>query len=200
MNARGGLLLLGLFATGCCCPDLVTSQTSPSETLLAWQSSLCHDDVDGEYACLSLDYKRQIGGLPSYHVARQQLLSEEPAFAYLLQRVDLLDRVVDERRDESDTHAWIVLEAGGEQLEIGFLRETTVRLGFVGQHSDTRQNTAPVEALVVTDGRQFGTRLSAPRLPEDELPNLRSLELTSVWRISSVTGLLAPPPGSPSVE
>lgn len=200
MTIRALLLALGLFATGCSCPDLVTAQTTPSETLLAWQSSLCHDKVEAEYACLSLDYKRQIGGLPSYHIARQLLLDEQPAFSYVLKRVDLLDRVVEERRDDSDTQAWITLEAGGEQVEIGFERETTVRLGYVDGRSDARQITTGIEELVVSDGKQFGTRLSSPRLPTDDLPGLRSLQLTSVWRIASVAGLVPPPPDAAGVE
>ena len=35
------LALCGLLLATGCCPDLMVSQASPSDTLLSWQSSLC---------------------------------------------------------------------------------------------------------------------------------------------------------------
>ena len=146
------LALCGLLLATGCCPDLMVSQASPRDTLLSWQSSLCRDDVEGEYACLALDYKREIGGLPSYHIARQLLLEENPAFAFALKRADLLDRVVDERTDEGDAEASFEVGVAWATLQC----EELVRQGAPGIHFYTLNRspaTRRVHANVAgTDG------------------------------------------------
>ena len=127
-RARGAIVsaLLAALCGACACPPLIEKYDTPQATLDLWQAHLCRDDVEGEYACLSLDFQRA-NGFQAYYAGREALLAREPTAAWLFKHADLHDHVVATNFTPDGRYASIVLSAGrDDSLSVLFEREAWV--------------------------------------------------------------------------
>ncbi len=175
-----------------CCPPLKTSYTTPAETLGSWQSQLCHDEPEGEYRCLSRGLQQSMGGFETYFAARQELFASEPLMAFLIQRVDLPSRAVEELSLQGGLGHRLVFEESGQRFAIEFVVETlaTVRL------ADGTELPARLEREIASylsrDRRAQWLNIPRPLLTDEQAAALQSLSFEQQWKISSIDGLSAP--------
>lgn len=176
-----------------CCPPLRESYASPEDTLLSWQSHLCHDDAQGEYRALSGGLQRQMFGFETYIAARRKMLDEEPLIAFLLKRVDLPGRVVERSVSEDGAAVDLVFEESGQRFSIRFVVETQVIATTESGEQVPGRLDGPLPFYFGQDRRRQWVNLPAPRLNDEEREGLRSLLLEQRWKIDNIQGLTALP-------
>lgn len=190
--------VLLLVPLACACPPERVSWQTPDETLATWQARFCRDDVQGEYACLSAAFQRAMQGFPSYHAARGALLEEHPVVARLLARADLAEHLVETSFDLDGRRAWQTFRVSGDELVIGYERETWITLEFRDGTTLAGRQDRPLAALL---GVQFGRQwldIARPELPPRErLAELHSLHVDERWKIADIAGLAPASGGLP---
>jgi len=186
---RAALAVALLLPAACACPPLVEGYASPEDTLLAWQAHLCRDDAQGEYGCLSAGFQRAMGGFPTYHAARAELLEQQPTTAWLFARADLLEHVTASDRDERGGRARLSLGTGDERVEVSFERETWLVITWDdGRREAVNQGRQLAELLGSQLGRQWLTIIRPPLQPE-QLEHVRALAVEPRWKIAALAGL-----------
>ena len=188
------LVLLLLLPAACACPTPIERWDTPQATLALWQARLCHDDPEGEYACLSRGFQKSFGGYQSYFAARTALLQQNATAAWLFGHADLLDHVADISFDPDGQHAAIVLASGDNSLVVGFEREAWVSATWDDGHVETNRQRAPLDSLVVTSPKGQWLRVDRPELTDPH--HLSELRFTGRWLISDLAGLATPAPAA----
>src|SRR5262245_58989347 len=145
---RAALVLAGLLLAGCRCPPLIEDYDTPHDTLATWQAHLCHDDPEGEYACLAASFQAAMGGFPNYYAARTALLEQRPVASWLLRHADLRDYEAETSYSADGRGAAVRLEARGETVWLRFEREAWVTIGFADGTSVTRRQIHPMDELL----------------------------------------------------
>jgi len=178
-----------LLSAACTCPPLIESYETPRDTLALWQARLCRDDVQGEYACMASSFQRSMQGFATYHVARKALLKDDPVAAWVFERADLDDAIIESGYGPDADTAWIVLGRGNNRLTVMFEREPYVTVRWADGSSQTRRQKTPLDKLFDRrDGRAW-LGISQPPIPEDRLHELRALLVEPRWKISDLAGL-----------
>ena len=200
LAARCALPALLLLAAGCACPSPPTRYDTPVDTLRTWQARLCADDPQGEYACLAASMKRRLQqGFENYYAAREALLRDHPAAAWLFSRSDLDARIVATSFSADGLHASVTLDARDELLDVVFEREAWVRLvRDDGSQQLARQERAMGQLVTARNGSQW---LLVEKPPLTDPDRLREIHVESRWLISDLAGLAGTdntlPPGDP---
>jgi hypothetical protein len=178
-----------LLSAACTCPPLIESYETPRDTLALWQANLCRDDAQGEYGCLAASFQREMQGFATYHVARRALLKDDPLAAWVFERADLDDAIVETGFGPDADSAWIVLARGGVRLTVWFQREPYVTVRWADGSSQTLRQKLSFDELL--DRRDGITRvgITRPNIPEDRLHELRSILIEARWKISNLAGL-----------
>lgn len=189
-----------LFSVACACPQLVESYDTPRDTLALWQAQLCRDDEQGEYACLAASFQRTMHGFATYHNARAALLRDDPFAAWVLQRADLQDAIVESGFGPDANSAWIVLGDGDRRMTVLFEREPYVTVRWSDGSSQTRRQALPIEALFEWHDDRTWFGFPRPPVPDNRLRELRAIILEPRWKISDLGGLATGTTGnSPAV-
>ncbi|MGQ0553972.1 MAG: hypothetical protein ACT4PU_12235 [Planctomycetota bacterium] len=185
-----------LLLSACACPPRLDCYETPRDTLAAWQASLCAEDVEGEYRCLSAGLRRRMGNFATYHSLRTRLLEDNPAAAWLLARADLSDALREESYTAEGDLAFLSFEARGVEVVLEFEREAWITVTAQdGTQSMHRQEGAPARRLAVQGERQW-LLFEQPRLPAD-LASVRSIEFEVRWMLRDIGGLAALSPAGP---
>lgn len=188
-GATGRLLGLLLLLPACLCTTPVESYDSPLATLELWQARLCHDDVEGEYACLALGFQRRLGGYENYYTARARLLDERPVVSWFFLRADLGEWIESDSMDPDGRYATLVLDAGDGPLVVSFERETWITACFGDGRVETARHAGPPGTLLVRDeasGRQW---LAIERPDLAAATGLREVRVSARWLISDLAGM-----------
>ena len=181
--------------SGCTCPQRSSSYATPMATLQSWQSHLCHDDVEGEWRCLSAGLQRSMGGFQTYVAARRQLIEDEGTATWLLSRADLGDYVVGQSIDRSSRRAELSLDARGQSLDVSFVQETSARIEFDDGRFLFALLDGPLGGTVirqsVVDGRAIRqwVELARPRIEPKDLEHIQAVHLEHRWKIDNIPGL-----------
>lgn len=180
--------------SGCACPPQSESYETPLATLQSWQSQLCHDDVQGEWRCLSAELQRAMGGFQTYVAARRKLIEDDGAATWLLGRADLADYVVSDLTDPDTRSAALALDARGQLFEVAFVQETSARINLDDGRFLFAILDGPLSELVglqVIDGRvtRQWIDLAQPRIDPTDLEHIRSVQLEHRWKINTIAGL-----------
>jgi len=187
--AFAALVLAGLLLAGCGCPPLIENYATPRDTLATWQAHLCHDDPEGEYACLAASFQAAMGGFPNYYAARTALLEQRPMAGWLLRHADLRDYEAETSFSADGRGAAVRLEARGETVWLRFEREAWVTIGFADGTSMTRRQNHPIDELLGSQaGRQF-LFIDKPALSREQLEAVRDVHMDSRWKIADLAGL-----------
>ncbi len=181
------VLLVGLVAA--CCPPLKTSYATPAETLGTWQAHLCHDDVEGEYRCLSRGLQGTIGGFETYFAARRKLLDDEPFVAFLVQRVDLPGRAIEDARSPDGLRHRMVFEESGQRFAVEFVVETLVTFRLDDGTEVPGRLDRELAYYLGRDRRQQWLTIPRPLLDEGQERSVRALHVEEHWRIDAIEGL-----------
>jgi len=190
-------LVLALMPLGACaCPPVVERYDGPEATLATWQSQLCHDDVAGEYRCLSTDLKRRLGNFSAYWTARDLMLDDQPLLRSALRAIDLVDHIEQRRQDDVSGYAELTLDVYGETTLIGFRRETLLLVELErGPPLVARSDESLAGLYQAVGGRRWielsGTRLE---LTPEQLAGARSILLEHRWTIDAIEGLTGATP------
>jgi hypothetical protein len=196
-RAAGGrwLGLLLLLPAACACPTPIERWDTPQATLALWQARLCHDDPQGEYACLSRDFQKSMGGYETYFAARTALLERDAVAAWLFRHADLEDHVRDVIFESDGCHAAIVLEAGDSSLVVSFEREAWVTATWDDGRSVIARQRVPLDTLIQRDGASQWLRLDRPEFTDSA--HLSEVRVNGRWLISNLAGL-GPPAAGPA--
>jgi len=178
-----------LLSAACTCPPLVESYETPRETLALWQARLCRDDAQGEYACLAASFQRAMQGFQTYHVARAALVEEDPFAAWVFERADLDDAIIETGYGPDADSAWIVLGRGNDRLTVMFEREPYVTVRWADGSSQTRRQKLPLDKLFDRRKDYPWLGIERPPVPADRLHELRAVLLEPRWKISNLAGL-----------
>ena len=186
--AAGCLLPAVLLFAGCACPTPPARYDTPEATLRTWQSRLCADDPQGEYGCLAASMKRRLQqGFENYYAAREALLRDHPAAAWLFSRSDLDGRIVATSFSADGRYASVTLDARDELLDVVFEREAWVRLvRDDGSQQVARQERTLDQLVTARNGSQW---LLVEKPPLTDPGRLREVHLESRWLISDLAGL-----------
>jgi hypothetical protein len=189
-TGRLGLLLPLLFAAGCFCPPKVERYGTPAETLATWQAQLCHDDLPGEYRCLSAGLQARMGGFETYYAARRKLLEEDPLAGWFLRHSDLAARASATDQSDDGLAALMSFEERGRPFRIGFVLETRAFFELTDGRRLSALQAGPIPAILRQQGtRQWLTLVTPPGLePEDHLL-IRTLRVEPQWKIDAIDGL-----------
>lgn len=187
-GAAGRVLLLALLLpTACLCPRPVECWDTPQATLELWQARLCHDAVEGEYACFARSAQQAMGGFENYYTARAKVLDERPAAAWLFRHADLEDHIVSASFDPDGRHAALVLESGDERIQVSFERETWITASWDDGRVESARHPAPPGTLVVQDGGRQWLLLERPG--QLDAPGLREVRVSARWLIADLAGI-----------
>ncbi|MHC4846747.1 MAG: hypothetical protein ACYTCU_11390 [Planctomycetota bacterium] len=178
-----------LLSASCACPPLVESYETPRDALALWQARLCRDDVQGEYECLAASFQRAMQGYATYHVARTALLEEDPVAAWVFERADLDDAIIETGYGPDADTAWIVLGRGNGRLTVMFEREPYVTVRWADGSSQTRRQKLPLDRLFDWRKDTPWLGLERPPIPKDRLHELRAVLMEPRWKISDLAGL-----------
>jgi len=181
------VLLVGLAAA--CCPPLKTSYVTPAETLGTWQSHLCEGDVQGEYRCLSRGLQGAMGGFETYFAARQKLLDDDPVTAFLVKRVDLPARAVEDAASADGLRHRMVFEESGQRFAIEFVVETLVTFRLADGTELPGRLDREMAYFLGRDRRQQWLTIPRPLLDDDEARAVRALLVEQQWKIDAIEGL-----------
>ena len=178
-------LLLACVLGACGCPPPLQDYTAPERTLASWQSSLCRDQAQEEYACLARSFHDAIGGFGNYHAWRRHLLDTEPLMAALLKRAEIdADDIVASARSPDGDHAELVVSVLGERVELAFDREVWVTLVWSdGRARSFRQPDTFTGLLHLTDMGQW-LQLAHPALDPDAAATLEAVHFDTRWLLA----------------
>jgi hypothetical protein len=189
-GAAGRVVVLALLLPACLCPTPVECWDTPQATLELWQARLCHDDVEGEYACFARSAQRAMGGFENYYTERARVLEERPAAAWLFRHADLADHIASASFDPDGRHAALVLQSGDEPILVSFEREAWITARWDDGRVETARHPAPPGTLVVHDAGRQWLLLERPELLD--APGLREVCVSARWLISDLAGMAAP--------
>lgn len=177
---------------GACCPPKRVDYDTPEGTLRTWQAQLCHDDPVEEYGCLSSDLKQQMAGYQTYSAARRLLLEQEPLLAWLVQRVDLIERAESFDVDDDAGTASMTFVEDGERYEVHFVRETWVVYDTGDDPQPTARLPRSMAEVVYQQGQRQVMNVDRPLLDPDQIRRLRGFQVETRWKIDFLSGLQPP--------
>ncbi|MFO0984099.1 MAG: hypothetical protein U1E76_20660 [Planctomycetota bacterium] len=177
------LLAGGAFSSGCVVADH-QSYASPRDALLTYQAALARDDEEREWFCLSEQFKRKLGTLARYKVARDLALHGNAMLRFWFVRNDLDDNIVHEEYSADGNDALLRVELWGSIIDFRFHKEVLLTLRSAGEPDLAAYLERPAsEVFALRDTNEISLRVPGELAPPDPRA-LRAALVEERWKIA----------------